>query len=728
MSAPSSPPASTTQVPYLAYKSKRHSRNLSNPMSHLVPNQSPPPVSRPSSSAGSSATLLLQPPKLLLDPEEVDPNLSGLLDAESRPSASPGSPLAPSTLDHMLSVSPPPPVMKDFKTTSEIEPPPSMVPQEDRGPMSSDQRPVSTGNANTSSLKTTPGTSMPFPNDSQASLPKSTPRKSSTFRRVPLKSTRAPQPSSHLRNVSMPSLPPPPPSGNVAQEEHPASVTLPVSPSPSELNSLPDPFQHQDIAPRSSQITPPIIPRPSSPPTQPLLRSTSTPMPADVDTVPDHALNSVRAPVRKPAPYRPGFQPKGVYRPLTDEFLAIRRIKRDGEGDAGTQRVERTKLERRLEKLIALHFPDCSQREGSKEKAQTSIGMLRNENRRASSLFDFQSLRNISEPGELLRVFGGGFGDATKNDIRAVEQRITPWQDDASVNKCPLCLASFHPLTNRKHHCRLCGQIICSLPIKHPQRKALCSILFVVDKQTRQIEEVGQGVDYGVRKRKTSLAQGQPAKQEEDDKFLKGVRICQKCRPTLLRQQYEQQAHTIPPFVKLHETFISLEADIEEALPKFQELLMSLNHHDQPTKEASAARKRLLEAFAQYDKLSKTIRALPCPNGAGSSQDRLQMAVMTRANLFLQKNMFPLQSLPTPHSNRTVAKPNGTSVDASTLVPDMDAALAHALQPLLEQEALLESFVEEAQAQRKFEDVKSLKINLAEIRLEIEKLLDGSRT
>lgn len=67
------------------------------------------------------------------------------------------------------------------------------------------------------------------------------------------------------------------------------------------------------------------------------------------------------------------------------------------------------------------------------------------------------------------------------------------------------------------------------------------------------------------------------------------------------------------------------------------------SNDDQPTKEASAARKRLLEAFAQYDGLSKRIRKIPCPGGKGSSQDRVQMAILSRANLFLQKNMFPLQ-------------------------------------------------------------------------------------
>ena len=100
--------------------------------------------------------------------------------------------------------------------------------------------------------------------------------------------------------------------------------------------------------------------------------------------------------------------------------------------------------------------------------------------------------------------------------------------------KIDVISATFHPLSNRKHHCRLCGQIICSLPIKHPQRDVLCSTLFVVDAHTRQIEEVGEGVDYGVKKKKMAKDSNQPGQQQEEDKFLKGVRICRQCRPILL--------------------------------------------------------------------------------------------------------------------------------------------------------------------------------------------------
>jgi rabenosyn-5 len=158
----------------------------------------------------------------------------------------------------------------------------------------------------------------------------------------------------------------------------------------------------------------------------------------------------------------------------------------------------------------------------------------------------------------------------------------------------------------------------------------------------------------------------------------------------------------------------------------------TFSNDGQPTKEASAARKRLLEAFAQYDSLSKRISQLPCPGGSGSSQYRVQMAIHTRANLFLQQNMFPLQvrncircpqatfpdcclqSLPKPQKAKSKPKEEPAI--------DPDSELAHTLQPLLEQEALLESFVEEANAHRKFEDAKTLKANLLEIRAEIDKI------
>ncbi|KAI6038458.1 hypothetical protein EDC04DRAFT_3022518 [Pisolithus marmoratus] len=369
-----------------------------------------------------------------------------------------------------------------------------------------------------------------------------------------------------------------------------------------------------------------------------------------------------KATSRPLAPYRPGFQPRGVYRPRTDEFFLARKTK----ADAG--RIERTKLERRLEKLIHLHFP-ISEAESAAPKRIT-------EHRRASSFFDLDisSIKNM---------------DAGRNLERCI---------------------------------KVAGISGCKSGLNRESLRGWKILLFRNIRESRQIEEVGEGVDYGVRKRRNADPH-RKGKQEdtlsEDEKFLKGVRICRNCKPILGRERYRQDVMRVPIFVRLYEAFVSLEKEIDEWLPQFQELLSTLSNDNQPTKEASTARKRLLNAFAEYDALSKRIRNLPCP--PGSSQDRVQLAILTRANIFLQKNMFPLQFIPKP-------KKDGTSNPQPSEGPpivDPDSELAYALQPLLEQEALLESFVGEAMAHRKFEDAKTLKANLAEIRLEIDRMLSS---
>ncbi|KAG8217261.1 FYVE zinc finger-domain-containing protein [Butyriboletus roseoflavus] len=563
----------------------------------------------------------------------------------------------------------------------------------------------------------------PSPSASSAPLPltSTAPRKSSTFRRLqPRPSASRALPSSPLRPPAAQSrapsssssisrqldLSPPPPRSPPLHSRVPSisdDKSHPNRPSPSHT-----PNASLAIPSESSGLPPPRSTSLSVPSTS--VSSSTSPSP--ITSPPLSASSLPSTPLRSSTPYRPGFQPRGVYRPRTDEFSQARKAKHDA------TRIERTKLERRLEKLIHFHFP--VQATESKDVNKPSV------ERRRSGFFDldFASLKNMDATEIWKGVLQSQALQGAKGDIRAAEQRIAPWQQDAAVSKCPLCTASFHPLTNRKHHCRLCGQIICSLPVKRPQRTEPCSILFVVDSRTRQIEQVGEGVDYGVKRRASGAGTGNGSSKEkdkdetlaDDEKFLKGVRVCGNCKPVLSREQFHQEVSRIPPLVRLYEVFVDLEREIEEALPQFQELLLTLTSNSPPSKEAAAARKRILDDFASYDAISKRIRKIPCT--VGSSQDRVQLAIRTRADLFLQKNMFPLQSLPK-------AKKQTSSPDAATPLVDPDSELAHALQPLLEQEALLESFVGEAMAHRKFEDAKTLKTNLKEIRAEIDRMVEN---
>ncbi|KAH7340855.1 FYVE zinc finger-domain-containing protein [Rhizoctonia solani] len=393
----------------------------------------------------------------------------------------------------------------------------------------------------------------------------------------------------------------------------------------------------------------------------------------------------------RPAPYRAGFQPKGVYRHRTDEFEAARAKRIDG------KRTEEKRLTRRLEKLIDLHF-------SPKEKDTPPPP-----NRRASSFFDLDlaDLKSKSA-NELWRGVVESKAAQQERAIRTAEQSITKWEDDKDVSACPICVTSFHPLTNRKHHCRLCGRIVCSLPPKPPTRPVSCSLLIVADPRTGKIDEVPDVIAYGV-----------TLDGEKDSKYVKGVRICRTCRAVVAKQQYNIETTTVPAFSRIYQALLRLEGQIEDDLPQFQELVLNLKngtHSNVSTSTTAAARKSLLDRFHEYDRLAKRLRALPCQ--PGSSQERVQIAVATRASVFLQKHMFPLQTLP---KMKQLAKA-ATESEAVEPLPALDD-LGHTIQPLLEQEAVLEQMLSEAQAARKIEDALTLKSNLTEIRNEIRRLV-----
>lgn len=139
----------------------------------------------------------------------------------------------------------------------------------------------------------------------------------------------------------------------------------------------------QKFAPpqRTSSLPPPlhVSSKPASP--SPSISGSSSRVDSPIPTSTPSATAAFKA------TYRPGFQPKGVYRPLTDEFLASRKRSRD----AG--RIELTRLERRFEKLVDLHFSTEDINVKGKEKPAPAPVLQR----RTSSFFeDLSDLRSKS--------------------------------------------------------------------------------------------------------------------------------------------------------------------------------------------------------------------------------------------------------------------------------------------------------------------------------------------
>ena len=51
-----------------------------------------------------------------------------------------------------------------------------------------------------------------------------------------------------------------------------------------------------------------------------------------------------------------------------------------------------------------------------------------------------------------------------KNPRKLMEQSVVTWEDDAEVSKCPFCKQEFGSWTFRRHHCRICGRVVCADP------------------------------------------------------------------------------------------------------------------------------------------------------------------------------------------------------------------------------------------------------------------------
>lgn len=51
-----------------------------------------------------------------------------------------------------------------------------------------------------------------------------------------------------------------------------------------------------------------------------------------------------------------------------------------------------------------------------------------------------------------------------KTQRKQLEQSVVTWEDDATVARCPFCQQEFSSYTFRRHHCRLCGRVVCGDP------------------------------------------------------------------------------------------------------------------------------------------------------------------------------------------------------------------------------------------------------------------------
>lgn len=337
-----------------------------------------------------------------------------------------------------------------------------------------------------------------------------------------------------------------------------------------------------------------------------------------------------------------------------------------------------------------------------------------------------------------------------RNPRKAIEQAVVTWEDDASVLKCPFCKQEFGTWSFRRHHCRICGRVVCA----DPQTGCSSNVGLKVD---RQLEDVTN------RTEKPPPSPSHPGTHINID-----VRMCRDCKSTIFsKRDFAESISHKPPDQKAYETLRQFEWGIRQLMPSFQRALLALDTSDSnkpppshaQIQEAAKIRRRLMDSFAKYNLAAHRVRDLKTDSTA---QQRVQAAIYATASTFLHANMVPLKHVPrmlrsqsqqstssSSNHRKLLAGLNGSSYNsplrngesaidgaandgasvadsevstAASVLESEEKDLRERLVVLEEQRYMVQKMVNSARGSKRMEEVAALSRNIEELDGEIEGL------
>jgi rabenosyn-5 len=247
--------------------------------------------------------------------------------------------------------------------------------------------------------------------------------------------------------------------------------------------------------------------------------------------------------------------------------------------------------------------------------------------------------------------------------------------------------------------------------------------------------------------------------EKSGSKVAIDVRMCKDCQRTIFsKADFSREFSSSPPDQRAYQNLLQFEHGIRLLLPRFQRLLLTLQDPEKPPSpaqlaEAAKVRKRLTDAFTQYDSASRRIRDMPTQS---PTQTRLQKAVHQQATTFLHVHMLPLKSLPkimkhaTPNGKSAPRAANGkpqnalaaikynevansgsrpsssrassTSSAAVTALEAEEKELRERLIVLEEQKFFVSEMIADANKRRQFDEVSALSGNVEDLSREIDQI------
>lgn len=252
---------------------------------------------------------------------------------------------------------------------------------------------------------------------------------------------------------------------------------------------------------------------------------------------------------------------------------------------------------------------------------------------------------------------------------RSHEQAIVAWLPEDSVKLCPNCARSFN-LTRRKHHCRLCGSIMCadcSDYVHFDLAKRLINPATISKYENNENQGVDKGITNGSKKATSSAVERLKLNPSYDNLAknladLTGIaesqqqfRTCTYCAENLQKRDARVTLTTenqSPVLQRYYEKLRQLMADGTKMSRDYREIAKKLNAGEPATsltiEEAKRLRIRLLKAAENVDAVSKAIVTLDEDDSSKNLRSRIRNASIN----FVKETLVGLPGIPTEDEHR----------------------------------------------------------------------------
>lgn len=160
-------------------------------------------------------------------------------------------------------------------------------------------------------------------------------------------------------------------------------------------------------------------------------------------------------------------------------------------------------------------------------------------------------------------------------DLRKLhEKSVVEWVEDGYVKLCPQCAKGFN-FSRRRHHCRLCGGIMCHNCSHFLDSNYAKQLVSPIDLETSQLLSASAGSSQGGKLQRRGSIISLPAIPSSSNEPQ--IRVCKDCKVLLDRrnqQMYDQ--HSRPIICQMYEMYRESITDSEKLVKQYYQIIDSL--------------------------------------------------------------------------------------------------------------------------------------------------------